>query len=156
MPQPAWSNPPTVVSVPAKADALWTMAVEHIEPSKKLRITVATQPGAQGAQEAQKWKLSNTQEVTADGMPVRTPVSPPGLLLSVAPAGALIAKIGGSSADLPPAADATAPRLFAVGSFCVVALTGSESGPLFLTMNDAPSRFDLHSGSLTVTIEEGV
>jgi hypothetical protein len=72
--------------------------------------------------------------------------------------GALVGKIGGSSADLPdsssPGAAYGNKRVFPVGSHCVVLLGSAEGGPLFLTMNDSPEGFAHHSGVLHVRVEE--
>ncbi len=45
-------------------------------------------------------------------------------------------------------------KVFTVGTYCVVTLASSDSGALFLTMNDAPENFKDHSGELHVLIEE--
>jgi hypothetical protein len=66
-----------------------------------------------------------------------------------APIGALVAKIGGSSADKP---DASKQTVFAVGSECVVVLDGKSSGTLFLTMNDEPTQFAGHDGAIQIEI----
>jgi len=70
-------------------------------------------------------------------------------LCATAPTGALIGKIGGSTADKPDAAS-----VFAVGQYCIRTLKTEESGALFLTMNDVPGNFAQHDGVLKVRIEE--
>jgi len=72
--------------------------------------------------------------------------------------GALIGKIGGSSADVPDNSQQASPygsrRAFAVGSHCVISLGATKGGPLFVTMNDTPEGFANHSGALVVLVEE--
>jgi hypothetical protein len=63
--------------------------------------------------------------------------------------GALIGKIGGSPAEKPD----TATFTFAAGSYAIVVVGEKTEGPLYLTMNDQPTHFDEHAGSLTVAVE---
>src|SRR5262249_48683625 len=80
-------------------------------------------------------------------------------LVATAPRGAIVGKIGGSTADLPDtSANAKGPyggrKAFASGSCTVVELEATDSGPLFLTINDSPNQFYNHAGELWVLIEE--
>lgn len=65
--------------------------------------------------------------------------------------GALIGKIGGSSADIPDGSQPTARygsnRVFAIGRHWVISLSATGGGELFLTMNDNPEGFANHSGA---------
>lgn len=101
-------------------------------------------------------KPNSGTECGADGITITPQKS--GFLSNGAMYGALIAKLGGSSADVPDSSSATVPyrnkRVFAVGSYCVVLIGSTESGPLFLKMNDSPDGFAHHSGALYVLIEE--
>jgi hypothetical protein len=77
-------------------------------------------------------------------------------LLPAAPIGALIGRIGGGNADGPVTATSPAPagtRQFAVGTFAVIDVKDTESGALFLTMNDTLAGFRQHSGHLRVRID---
>jgi hypothetical protein len=82
-----------------------------------------------------------------------------GLLCSSAAYGALIGKIGGSTADLPDSTPGvTTPyankKVFAVGTDSIIALpTAADGGPLFLTMNDKPDEFPKHTGEIQVYLE---
>lgn len=135
------------VVVPAKAPTLWTLALPYVSGPVKIRVQ---------ANPAHSWKCGNES------------CGPGGLfsgsadaLVPSAPNGALIAKLGGGDADCPPflvqgatavAAPAAAPKMFAIGSYCVFDIKAADSGPLFLTMNDKVSAFANHSGQLTVKV----
>lgn len=181
MAKPAWREL-KVVDVDSARLSVWTLAVDYVDPGRLLKMTVAevsapkqespvanetplvkkgepetkteTPPPKQPTTQ-QTWSLSPTEQVNANGLPVMA--SRTSLLLSTAPRGALIGKIGGSTADVPAATDAADPeshqRLFAVGAFCVVEV-GAKGGPLFLTMNDDLGNFNRHHGILHVTVEE--
>jgi hypothetical protein len=102
------------------------------------------------------WSPINGVDCGADG--IRNALPKAGFLSTAAAYGALIGKIGGSSADLPDSSSAASPygnkRVFAVGTYCVVSIGGTDGGPLFLTMNDSPEGFAYHSGALCVLIEQ--
>jgi hypothetical protein len=70
----------------------------------------------------------------------------------------LIGKLGGSSADQPDASQTTAPygtkKVFAVGSYSVIALTKDDAGPLYLTRNETLDAFSEDLGTLHILIEE--
>jgi hypothetical protein len=72
-----------------------------------------------------------------------------GALTNLAPVGALIAKIGGGTAEVP---DASKGAVMAVGSFCVIALTADTKGALFMTMNDRVTSFGRHDGALKIRV----
>lgn len=84
------------------------------------------------------------------------------LLLPTALRGALIGKVGGSTAELPdssPAASSSTSsgrKVFVCGSHAIFELSGTDYGPLFLTMNDSPELFCEHSGELWVRIDESI
>jgi hypothetical protein len=67
----------------------------------------------------------------------------------VAPIGAVIGRIGGSSASVPKPDDA---NVFAVGSVAVI--TAQSAGPLFLTINLSPSQFPAAPETMKVKISE--
>ena len=67
------------------------------------------------------------------------------LLCKKAPLGALIGKIGGSNIATEES------EIFLVGSVAVLAID-KTTGPLYLTINDAPGFFDDNTGALNVTI----
>ncbi len=122
--------------VPAKPDGLWTAVHDFISGTVALRFK------AKG-----EWSYAPKRKCGPDG--VRGLGLPQDVMVPGTPLGALIAKIGGSSADKP---DATKQAVFAVGSECVVVLDGKNSGTLFMTMNDEPTQFGGHDGTLDIEI----
>ena len=123
-------------SIPARPDGLWTAVYEYITG------TIALQFKAKG-----EWSYAPNQKCGPDG--VRSLGLLQDVLVPNAPIGALVCKIGGSSADKP---DATKQTVFAVGSECIVVLDGKSSGTLFLTMNDELTQFAGHDGAIQVEI----
>lgn len=96
----------------------------------------------------QTWQPEGTKECTADGETAldRT------VLLATAPAGALIAKIGGSSADTT----VDKVPLFAVGRHCVFTVEAGKAGTLYLGVNDAVGSMARLTGHLTVKLWEAL
>jgi hypothetical protein len=96
----------------------------------------------------QTWQPEGTKTCTADGATAldRT------VLLPAAPGGALIAKIGGSSADT------TVDKLplFAVGRHCVFTVEAGKAGTLYLGVNDAVGSMARLTGHLTVRLWEAL
>jgi hypothetical protein len=152
--EPSWKKL-KLVKVEARSVGPWSLAIDYIPGLRLLRFKVIPKD-EQGRSVPTSWSPSNNTECGADGITIATSTS--GLLCNGAMYGALIAKVGGSSADLPDSSSATLPygnkRVFAVGSYCVVLIGSSEGGPLFLTMNDKPDGCADHSGALHVLIEE--
>ncbi len=62
--------------------------------------------------------------------------------------GALIGKLGGSSASVKNS------NAFVVGSYCVLEVAETSKGPLYLTINDLPAGMGDNSGKLLVSIWE--
>jgi hypothetical protein len=126
-------------TIPAHPDSLWTPVLEYVEGPIKLKF-VAT----------------GTWEPVKGGSPCSPDgdAASPGVddaLSKAAPIGALIAKVGGSTADR---LDADKGSVFAVGSFCVIALSADQKGALFLTMNDRVNWFHHHAGTVSVKLFE--
>lgn len=136
------------ITVMAKPDhGYWTKALDYIDASKRLMFVVedernapqgqqapaAGQAGggaaAQAQKEPNKWSYASDKTCAADGDP-KAPLNPANCLLSDAPPGSLIAKIGGSIAG-----KSDGVKSFIVGSFCVFDLDDKTKGPLYLTMN---------------------
>ena|SRR5437867_10360351 len=144
MTNPSFGNE-VKVTVNAGGATLWTLALPYVAGPIKLRIT---------ADRASKWKRGDT-ECGPGGSFEGTP----DMLLPTSPRGALIAKIGGSDSDCPqfttegaaPVA-ATSLKLVGVGSCCVIDVKASDSGPLFLTMNDSVAGFKTHYGAIEASI----
>jgi hypothetical protein len=137
-------NEETKVKVPAKSDTLWTLAIPYVAGPVKVLIR---------ADSAAKWKCGSHE--CGPGGTLEGSVN---MLLVTAPRGALIGKLGGSDSDCPafareadpPPTPATTPRVFSVGTYCIIDVKASESGPLFLTMNDGVADFKNHAGEIEV------
>lgn len=146
-----------IVRVPARPDGLWTLALEFVPGARLLRTQISAVDENRTAVEI-TWSVKRGENCGADGI-IRTPAKT-GVLCTAAPYGALIGKLGGSTADLPdptPAVAATpygTKRVFTAGSQAIVTLSAAADGaPLFLTMNDSPEEFQNHGGALHVLIE---
>jgi hypothetical protein len=127
-----WSRPESTQSTPAKPD----MRDIYIEGPVHLQIQVDG-----------KWRLDKQTECGPDGS--LKDGFKDDALLKTAPMGALIAKIGGSTAEKPTEGGAT---VFAVGSFCIVRVAAETRGTLYFAMNDVTTEFADHSGELTAEI----
>jgi hypothetical protein len=151
MTNPSW-RAITRAKVPAKAEGLWTMVVEHVAGPRLLRISVQEKDQA-GAALPTQWKFTATEQCTANGQLRNAACT--NALITTAPCGSLIGKIGGSTADMPEEKGVyTGRKVFTVGTYCVVQLAAADSGAVFLTMNDAPENFKDHDLDLHVLIEE--
>jgi hypothetical protein len=92
----------------------------------------------------QTWQPEGSKRCTADGATALDRTA----LLPGAPAGALIAKIGGSSADT------TVDKLplFAVGRHCVFTVEAGKAGTLYLGVNDVVGSMSRLTGHLIVKL----
>jgi hypothetical protein len=146
MVQPAWRLI-RKLKIPAQppAGALWTPAIDVVESSRLLRITVV------GGLPT-NWNLSPLEPCSPNGI-IDNKTS---RLTPNAATGALIGKLGGSTSDLPSGdpPQYCGARLFAVGDHAVIRIQKDEIGALYLTMNDAPADFRQHSGEIEVQLEE--
>ena len=128
------------VSVPATpAAGMWSVALEWIEGPCRLCIS------ADG-----EWSFADEADAKCgpDGSPVsHIPASR--CLNPDAPVGALIGKIGGSTAD----SSVEGTLRFVVGRYCAFRLAAEHSGPLFLTINDTRTGYADNGGQVQVTIE---
>jgi hypothetical protein len=143
------------VRIEARPTGLWSVVTDYVLGSRLLRFSLLdTDPQNQPV--SLFWNPASGVQCGADGIGIFP--SKTGLLSPGAMYGALIGKIGGSSADIPDPSQPTSPygskRVFGVGSYCVISLAAAEGGPLFLTMNDNPEGFANHSGALHVLMEE--
>ena len=152
MTNPSWRVIKTV-KIDAKPQGLWNVALEYVSGPRLLRLT-ALDKDEKGAALAKSWHPTANEESGPDGL-LKTGAKT-GRLYAMAPFGALIGKLGGSSADQPDTAVTAkdGQKMFAVGSYAVIALGKDDGGPLFLTMNDSPEGFAEHSGTLYVRLEE--
>jgi hypothetical protein len=152
MAQPVWRLVVDKRKVPENPTLQWTPVLEYAPPGKVLKIEVvmggAWQPKGFSAGCSADGDYENTQP--ALGTP----------LLTSAPRGALIGRIGGSTADQTadtPTPPATPSRLiFSVGRLCVLTVPQAPTGALFLGVNDSPDRMSGLAGELYVNVYEVV
>jgi hypothetical protein len=124
-----------VERIPARPNGLWTLVAKHVEGDSLLHITASA---------TAQWSYSDTDLAicSADGDP-RSLISRARCLAPAAPVGALIGKIGGSTAA------ASDGLIFVVGMQCTTKVP-PEGGPLYLTINDEPGGMDNNAHAMTV------
>lgn len=136
-----------------KPGPLWRLALDYVPGPRLLRIQVTDDRGVPADPD---WGRKG-HECKAYGLPTAS-LPKTALLCSSAPKGALIGKLGGSSADQPDITPNAPPngskKVFAVGSHCVIAVTKDDSGPLYLTQNEVLDAFAEDMGVLWILIEE--
>lgn len=124
------------VKIAAKPTGLWTLAAEWVEGPALLKF--------EAGDEAWFYSESDSGKTYADGH-LASLLATKTCLLPSAPVGALIGKIGGSSAS------ATDGTLFAVGKFTLLEID-KPKGPLYLTINDELTGFGNNRGEILVNI----
>jgi hypothetical protein len=130
-----WTEVVKDLDVPARPAGIWTLALPYVPPGTKLKI-----------ESSGTWKYDANTPCGPDGDITRPNT---GALSDKAPLGALIGKLGGSSAGL---SDTT--NVFAAGSFAIYD-TGQNAGPLFFTINVPPTKFPPPgTDKIKVTISE--
>ncbi len=124
------------VTVPAKPkNGLWTVVRTSVNSAQIIRIEAIGE-----------WRpIAGMDSCSADGFK-HWVFGRDRLLTNKAPIGALIAKIGGSNLW------AQDTDILVIGSMAVIIVPDKASGPLYLTINDAPGCFDDNSGELQVTV----
>ena len=157
MGQPTWREIKKL-KVPEEGAGLWTTALDYVTLGKLYRLVVDSQPIAQPAEnqpttQHQKWKPESSTGCTADGDP--SLVRSGSLVIETSAAGALIAKVGGSTADLKPDKDKL--LIFSAGRHCVFSVTDpAKTGSLYLGINDTAGSQPKLTGQLEVTIFEAL
>jgi hypothetical protein len=136
-----WQELAKNVQVQAKPEGLWTPAVEYVGDKKLLKIEVRDTKA--------HWEYADGKSCGPDG-DTKAQFKVGTLLLENAPVGALIGKVGGSTAG---SADG---KVFVVGRFCIIRLDDKIEGPLFLTINDTSNGFHDNRHALAVTVSEAL
>jgi hypothetical protein len=109
-------------------------------------------PAAAASPPEQHWQPEATPACTADGDPN---VNRAEVITDTCAPGALIGKVGGSTADVKP--DKEKVTVFGVGRHCVFSITdATKTGALYLGMNDARASLTHASGSLEIKIYESL
>jgi hypothetical protein len=125
--------------VEAKPSGLWTVAYEYVRGPALIRFY--SNPTNQWC-----YAPKPASPATPDGDPTSN-INSQRCLLPGAPVGALIAKIGGSTACQSDG------KAFLVGSFAVIEIDAATSGPLYLTINDEATGMTNNAGQITVNIQ---
>lgn len=143
MGQPTWREI-WKIKVPDETGNAWTAALDYVTPGKLYKIVVASK---------EKWKPESGNACNADGDATLTRSG--AVILDTSSVGALIAKIGGSTADLKPDKDKL--MIFSVGRHCVFSVTDPlKTGSLYLAVNDTPSSQSKLEERLEVSIHESL
>ena len=151
MTQPIWRNLKTNLAVP-EAGHQWVLALDVLSSGKLMMIEAAG-----------IWRpAGGTDDCTPDGFFSNNAAAAGAtgvLLVDSAPRGALIARIGGSTADQKgdsPTATNPSRVLFSVGRKCIFNVPEKPVGSLFLGINDDPTKMASVTCSLTVNIYEAI
>jgi hypothetical protein len=129
-----WNEIQKDLSVSAKPDGLWTWAYDYVQGPAHIMFV------AKG-----KWSYAADAECGADGDPGSL-ISASQCLVPEAPVGALVVKVGGSTAGTKDG------KVFVVGSRGVVDLDSATAGPILLAINDEAGGMGDNSGEMKVTI----
>jgi hypothetical protein len=124
------------LKVRARPDGVWTLALEWVKGPALLKF--------EAGDEEWFYAESDSSKARADGH-LSSLLAAKSCLLSTAPVGALIGKIGGSSAGV------TDGTLFVVGKFSLMEIDRPR-GPIYLTINDELTGFGNNRGEITVKI----
>jgi hypothetical protein len=131
-------------NVPSAEGVAWTLIVEYLSPGKLIKIEVEA---------GNTWTPEGFKKACdADGDAAITDHSD--LPVSRAAPGALIGRIGGSTAD--QVGDDKTIWLFAVGRACILQVPDDRRGALFLSVNDKPHAAVYLKGKLTVRVYEAL
>ncbi|MET0504460.1 MAG: hypothetical protein ABWZ85_03975 [Luteibacter sp.] len=129
-----WSEIKDGIVVPAKPTGIWTWAFDYVQGPALISIE------AEGS-----WKYSGTQQCGPDGQ-LNGLVGTANLILPGAPLGALLVKVGGSTAGVNDGVVRVA------GTRAVVTIDEKASGPVFLTINDELTGLSDNDGQLKVKL----
>ena len=129
-----WSEVKKDVPVDAKPKGVWTWAVDYVRGPALILIEATG-----------NWSYSKGATCGADG-DLNALITSQNAILSSAPIGALIVKIGGSTAGVN---DGT---IRVAGTRAVIQIDDKVSGPILLTINDEIGGLADNEGALTVTL----
>jgi hypothetical protein len=137
------------------------IGLQVLTVGKLMMVEVVIDPARQPPENGTWTPQGFVAACSADGdfsKTARGTTPPSGIpLVPSAPLGALIARIGGSTADQTVDASATPSRVvFSIGRRCVFTVPSSPTGSLFLGVNDDPARMADVAGRLLVNIYEAV
>ena len=131
---PTWVQIADQVVVPAKPGGIWTLAAQHVSGPALIKIEAAG-----------TWSYAPAVECGPDG-DLGSPISARGTILAGEPVGALIVKVGGSTAGIADGVVRVA------GSAAVTQIDDKTTGPVFLTINDELTGMSDNRGELKVKV----
>jgi hypothetical protein len=160
MAEPIWRKIVSELPVP-EPQKQWQIALQVLTVGKLMMVEVVIDTARNPPEDGTWTPHGFVAACSADGDftgTARGTTPPSGApLVSSAPPGALIARIGGSTADQIADASPTPSRLvFSIGRRCVFTVPSSPVGSLFLGVNDDPARMADVTGRLLVNIYEAV
>ena len=129
-----WAEVKDGVRVPARPEGIWTRVFDYVPGPALIKVE------AKGI-----WRYSPSRGCGPDG-DLNTLVSAANAILADAPVGALLMKVGGSTAGVADGVVRVA------GSYAVVQLDDQGSGPVFLTINDELTGLSDNDGQLEVRL----
>ena len=157
---PIWRKIVSELPVP-EPQKQWQLAVQVLTAGKLMMVEVVIDPARQPPENGTWTPEGFARACSADGDFEGTARGATPLagtpLVSSAPLGALIARIGGSTADQTVDTSPTPSRVvFSIGRRCIFSVTNSPIGSLFLGVNDDPSRMASVTGRLLVNIYKAI
>jgi len=160
VPQPVWRKIVSEVAVPEPGKQ-WKLALDYLTAGRIMMLEVlidpTRNPPVPGTWTPDGFSGACSPDGDFAGTLHGDRSNSGALLVPSAPPGALIARIGGSTADQTLDTGATPSRImFSVGRKCVFSVPSTPTGSLLLGVNDDPSRMALVTGQLLVNIYEAV
>jgi len=141
MANPMWTRVAERIGVEAKPPSgVWTKVCDYIGPKRLIKIEVVD--------DNESWEYSQGTGCGANGDLTGNQTD---RMIAGAPVGALIGKIGGSTAVNE--ADNT---LFVAGTLLVMRLKDTQEGPLYLTINDSLAGLADNSKVIHVNVYEAL
>ncbi len=161
MPQPVWRKIVSEMQIPQVQGTPWTVVLEYLTPGKLMKIEVVIDnnrnPPVTGTWTPQDYPTACPADGDFTGAARGNNPEHGTPLVSSAPVGALIGRIGGSTADQNFDTGTNPARIgFAVGRMCIFTVPATPTGALFLGINDAPARMVGVQGWLLVNVYEGL
>lgn len=133
-----WAEIKDGITVPAKPAGIWTWALDYVKGPALIQIEATGD-----------WSYTSSKKKCGPDGDLNAFMRPDSTILPGAPVGALIVKIGGSTAG------ANDGSVHIAGSRGLVQIDDKISGPVFLTINDELSGLADNDGQLTVKISIG-
>lgn len=129
-----WSVVKDNIMVPARPRGIWTWVFDYVKGPALIKIEASGD-----------WSYSGARQCGPDG-DLNALVSGRSTILSAAPVGALLVKVGGSTAGVSDGVVRVA------GSSAIVQIDDKGGGPIFLTINDQLTGLSDNDGELQVKL----